>query len=204
MAFVFKIKVDGSQKPPIWRKVKVNEDITFDQFHIIIQTLFGWDGSHMYKFSPKGWGSRPEISYNFDDDFGMEAPLSKASTFPHGERYDAEEIKLKDYFKAPKQTIIYIYDFGDDWTHIVELVDVSDEKVIVPLCIGGKGSNLTDDCGGIWGFYDMVEAVNNPEHPEHEEYREWLGMEDDEKWDLNAFDLEETNEMLREVWEAIK
>lgn len=204
MAFVFKIKVDGSQKPPIWRKVKVNEDVTFDQFHIIIQTLFGWDGSHMYKFSPKGWGSRPEISYNFDDDFGMEAPFSKASTFPHGERYDAEEIKLKDYFKVPKQTIIYIYDFGDDWTHTVELVEVSNEKVIVPLCISGKGSNLTDDCGGIWGFYDMVEAVNNPEHPEHEEYREWLGMEDDEKWDLNAFDLEETNEMLREVWEAIK
>lgn len=203
MAFLFKIKVDGSKKPPIWRKVKVNEDVTFNKFHGIIQALFGWDGSHMYKFSPRGWGSIPEISYNLDDDFGMEAPLSEPNTLPHGERYDAEEIKLKDYFKTPKQTIIYIYDFGDDWTHTIELVEVSNEKIIAPLCIGGKGSNLTDDCGGIWGFYDMVEAVNNPEHPEHEEYREWLGMEDDEKWDLNAFDLDETNEMLREVWEAI-
>lgn len=27
MAFAFKIKIEGSRKPPIWRKVKVNEKI---------------------------------------------------------------------------------------------------------------------------------------------------------------------------------
>jgi hypothetical protein len=46
----------------------------------------------------------------------------------------------------------------------------------------------------------MVEAINDPKHPQHKEYREWLGMKRREKWDLNAFDLEKTNEMLREVW----
>ena len=204
MAFLFKIKIHGSQKPPIWRKVLVNETLSFDDFHIVIQILFGWENAHMYRFSPKGWQSRPEISYNYDDDFGLETPLSPADTFPYGERYDAEEIKLSDYFAAPKEKITYIYDFGDNWEHIVELVEISHEAVICPTCTGGKGSNLTEDCGGIWGFYDMVEAVNNPKHPEHKEYREWLGMKRGEKWDLNAFDLEATNEILREVWKEKK
>ena len=82
----------------------------------------------------------------------METPLSPADTFPYGERYDAEEIKLSDYFAAPKEKITYIYDFGDNWEHIVELVEISHEAVICPTCTGGKGSNLAEDCGGIWRF----------------------------------------------------
>jgi hypothetical protein len=27
--------------------------------------------------------------------------------------------------------------------------------------------------------------------------KEWLGLEDDEKWDANYFNLEEVNEMLK-------
>ncbi len=41
MAFVFKIKIKGSAKPPIWRKVKVNESMNFDRLHLVIQILFG-------------------------------------------------------------------------------------------------------------------------------------------------------------------
>lgn len=177
MAFTFKIK--GSSKPPIWRKV--NENITFDDFHTVIQILFGWEDEHLYMFSPKGWGSWPEISFDSGDEFGMNKPISAPNTFPYCERYDSEEIKLKDYFKAPKQKIVYIYDFGDDWKHIIELVEITDETLLYPVCIGGKGSNLVEDCGGILGFYNLVEAANNPKHSEHYDYREWLGMEADEK-----------------------
>lgn len=205
MAFTFKIKIDGSQKPPIWRKVKVNESFTFDDLHVIIQVLFGWENAHMYMFSPKGWGSIPRIMYIFDDDEEVEVrPLSSPDTFPYGERYDAEKIKLDDYFQVPKQKMVYIYDYGDDWKHIVELVEITDEVILYPVCLGGKGSDLVEDCGGIGGFYYMVDAINNPKHPEHKEYREWLGMKRGEKWDLNHFDLEGTNEVLREVWRMRK
>ena len=54
MAFLFKIKIDGSQKPPIWRKVKVNEDFTFDEFHAVIQILFGLCGmARLMRFIPQ-------------------------------------------------------------------------------------------------------------------------------------------------------
>ena len=197
MAFLFKIKIDGSQKPPIWRKVKVNEDFTFDEFHAVIQILFGWENSHLYQFMPKGWGSFPTILSDYGGDFEPEESFSDPQTFPNGESYQAEEIKLGDYFTQPKQKITYVYDFGDNWEHIIELIEISDESVSYPVCTGGKGSDLAEDCGGIWGFYDMVEAVNNPKHPEHKDYREWLGMKRGEKWDVNAFDLEGTNEALR-------
>lgn len=201
MAFTFKIKIDGSQEPPIWRKVKVNESFTFDDLHIVIQILFGWLNGHMYQFSPSGWRSTPRIMYIFEDDAEVEVrPLSSPDSFPYGERYDARKILLKDYFKAEKQKITYIYDFGDEWRLIVELIEISEGAVLFPVCLSGKGSDVVDDCGGIWGFYRMVEIVNNPKHPEHKEYREWLGMKRGEKWDLNHFDLELTNEMLGEVW----
>ena len=201
MAFVFKIKIEGSQKPPIWRKVKVNESISFDDLHLVIQVLFSWDNSHMYQFSPKDYGSTPRIMYVYEDDAEVEVrPLSPPDSFPYSERYDATIIKINEYFKIPKQKMIYIYDFGDDWKHTVELVEITDEVVLYPMCLAGKGSDMIEDCGGIWGFYNLVEIINDPKHPEHKEYREWLGMEDDEKWDLNAFDLEGTNRILEEVW----
>lgn len=197
MAFVFKIKVEGSSKPPIWRKVKVNESLTFDEFHLVIQILFGWSNAHMYQFSPKGYGSSPNIRYNYKDDNEDWYEFSMPSDFPDEGFYDAEKIELKHYFETPKQKIIYIYDFGDSWELTIELTEITNDTIIYPVCTSGKGSDLTEDCGGIWGFYNMVEAVNNPKHPEHKEYREWLGMKRGEKWDLNAFYLEKTNEMLR-------
>lgn len=204
MAFTFKIKIDGSQKPPIWRKVKVNESVTFDDFHIVIQILFGWFNAHMYQFSPSGWSSTPRIIRIFEDDANEERPISNPDSFPYGKLYDAEKILLKDYFKAEKQKITYIYDFGDTWELIVELIEISDETTLYPVCLSGKGSDVVDDCGGIEGFYRMVDIVNNPKHPEYKSYREWLDMKRGEKWDLNHFDLELTNEMLSEVWRMRK
>lgn len=197
MAFVFKIKLDGSAKPPIWRKVKVKENISFDDFHIIIQMLFGWEETHLYHFSPKGWRSRPYIKQDIGEYFFDEEPFSSVKTFPHGEVYDASKISLNNYFDKLKQKIVYIYDFGDDWRHIVELVEITDEKLSYSICLEGKGCNLMEDCGGIGGFYNMVEALNDPNHPEYSDYVEWLGWDEGEKWDLNYFDIESVNKELK-------
>lgn len=200
MAFVFKIKVNGTSKPPHWRKVKVNETTHFDNFHLIIQVLFGWGNSHIYQFSPKGYGSHPNIRYNYKDDPEDWYEFSDNKSFPFSEFYDAEQIQLQDYFHSLKQKMVYIYDFGDDWKHTIELVEITDDKVIFPICLQGKGCDMIDDCGGIWGFYNMVEAINDKKHPEHAEYLEWLGMEEGDTWDLLEFDLEGTNGALREVF----
>ena len=180
--------------------IKVNDSITFDDFHTIIQILFEWNNSHMYQFSPKGYGSTPNIRYNYDDDINDYYTLSSPETFPFGEYYDAKKIKLKDYFTTLKQKMTYLYDFGDDWKHIIELTEIIDEKIMYPVCLGGKAQAPIDDCGGIWGYYNMVEAINNNKHPEHEQYMEWLGFNEGEFWNIHAFDLKETNNLLIKTW----
>lgn len=71
---------------------------------------------------------------------------------------------------------------------------------MTPICLAGKGAAPIEDCGGIWGYYNMVEALNNKKHPEHKDFRDWLDFKKGEKWDLNEFDLEDTQERLRVFW----
>ncbi|MFB9055353.1 plasmid pRiA4b ORF-3 family protein [Mariniflexile ostreae] len=201
MAYIFKIKLEGSSKPPIWRKVKVNENLTFLDMHLITQGVFNWQNTHLFQFSPNGWGSTPRLQQKLEGEEGWdEVPFSKSNTWPYNERYDANKIKLKEYFKQLKQKIVYIYDFGDDWKHSIELVEITDETIIVPLCLGGKGTAPIEDCGGIWGYYNMVEALNDKKHPDNKDFREWLDFEKNEKWDLNEFDLKDVQERLRDIW----
>jgi hypothetical protein len=59
--------------------------------------------------------------------------------------------------------------------------------------IAGKNACPPEDCGGIPGYYDLIDAIKNPKHPRHEELVEWLG----EEWDETAFDLDAINARLR-------
>ncbi|MDO5616866.1 MAG: plasmid pRiA4b ORF-3 family protein [Cruoricaptor ignavus] len=200
MALEFKIKLVGSAKPPIWRKIKVNDDITFEDFHNIIQVVFNWKNYHLYLFSPRGWGSSPIIQPNPEEDIFLEEPVSLASEFPNGTNFNSLEVKLNQYFTTEKQKIKYIYDVGDDWEHEIVLEKITDEIVLKPICTAGKGQAPVEDCGGVWGYYNMVEAINDPKHEEHKDFMKWLGMKKGETWDVNEFSVEEVNDNINELF----
>lgn len=46
--------------------------------------------------------------------------------------------------------------------------------------------------GGLYGYYDLFEAISDPRHEDHEHLREWLG----EGFDPGAFSLDEVNRKL--------
>ena len=50
-----------------------------------------------------------------------------------------------------------------------------------------------EDCGGLGGYYNLLDIIENPEDEEHEEMMEWLGGE----FDPEKFDLENINKMLK-------
>ena len=62
-----------------------------------------------------------------------------------------------------------------------------------PVCIKGRRACPPEDVGGVWGYADFLEALQDPEHPEHEAYLEWT----DGEFDPEAFDLDEINAALR-------
>lgn len=183
MTFQFKIQIAEISKPTVWRRILVPADFTFDDFHSIIQISFGWDFAHLYQFSPQIYAGNPVIALNDED---MENDL------------DASKTKLKKIFTTEKQTFTYIYDFGDDWIHNITLEKILTEKTKVPKCLKGQGKCPPEDCGGIWGYYNLLEIISDPKHEEYTEMREWLGMENDEIWDVNEFYLDEVNAMLEE------
>src|SRR5262249_56516202 len=51
----------------------------------------------------------------------------------------------------------------------------ADPKVKYPLCLEGARACPPEDCGGVWGYADFVEAIQNPKDERHEELLEWVG-----------------------------
>ena len=60
-----------------------------------------------------------------------------------------------------------------------------------PVCTDGQFACPPEDCGGIPGFYDLVEALNDPNHERHEEMLDWIG-----DFDPQAFSIDKVNRML--------
>src|SRR5688572_17404636 len=48
--FTFRIDLIGS-RPPIWRRIRVPDDLTLGDLHSVIQAAFGWDDSHLHVFT---------------------------------------------------------------------------------------------------------------------------------------------------------
>ncbi|MBR3664537.1 MAG: hypothetical protein IKN64_07770 [Desulfovibrio sp.] len=44
-----------------------------------------------------------------------------------------------------------------------------------PFCIKAKGACSPDDCGGVYGFRDILKILKSPKQPGHQEYLDWLG-----------------------------
>jgi hypothetical protein len=154
MAYQFKIQLLNVAKPPVWRQIQVSEKITFHELHQIIQLVFGWDDSHLYQFSPKGYGTHPVISIPLKDDW--EQP-----------DFNSMKTKLKKVFTREKQTFNYLYDFGDDWFHKITLEKLVPDDIKCPVCLAGEGACPPEDCGGPWGYEDVKAVLADPTHEEY-------------------------------------
>jgi hypothetical protein len=178
---IYQIKISLiGVKPPIWRTVLVSGDIDLETFHDVIQLAMGWTDSHLHQFIANN------VFYGIpDDDFELEME-------------DGTQYKLSQLLQKEKDTLIYEYDFGDSWEHkiLLEKILPFDSKTTLPVCIKGKRACPPEDCGGIWGYEELLETISNPRHPDHEDMLEWLGGE----FDPEEFDLEAINEDLAEYW----
>jgi len=167
-------------KPKIWRRLLIPADTLLSDLHKIIQTSMGWTNSHLHQFIK----DRTYYTVKVKDD----------DTWDEMDNVDYKRMKISDLLMTEKQKIKYEYDFGDGWEHdvILEKILVRDEKIKYPICIAGKMSCPPEDCGGSWGYADMLEILKNPAHPEYKEFVDWL----DEDFDPEYFDKEEVNESL--------
>jgi hypothetical protein len=166
-------------RPPIWRRGQV-QNCNLTKLHEIIQRAMGWYGSHLWAFEIDGeqYGENPWG----DSDMDM---LSSRS------------IKLSQLVDEGVQKFQYIYDFGDNWEHIVTVEKTLDTDATAkyPHCTAGKRACPPEDCGGPWNYDEFLVAISDPKHKEHENLLEWVGGE----FDPEKFDLSEVNQQLAAI-----
>jgi hypothetical protein len=139
----------------------------------------GWTNSHLHQFI-KDRTYYMEKSH--DDDLWEEM-----------DNVDYQDIKISKFLKKNNDKFIYEYDFGDCWEHEIRLEEIllTNENNSL-ICLAGKNNCPPEDCGGVWGYMNMLEILKQPDHEEYESYLEWLGG----KFDPKHFDIEEVNEEL--------
>jgi hypothetical protein len=108
---------------------------------------------------------------------------------------DYKKIRVSGLLKKEKEKIVYEYDFGDGWEHdvLLEKILPVDEKFKFPVCLEGKMACPPEDCGGVWGYSDLLEILKQPKHEEYDNMIEWLGGE----FDPEHFDIEAVNKILK-------
>ena len=168
-----KVTLRGS-KPPIWRRILVSGTMTLGGLHRAIQLAMGWTDSHLHVFSVDG--------RQFTT-----SPLMEDAA-------DGERMTLGRIVKSGVVSFSYTYDFGDDWEHlvVVEKAPPATDCLVLPACVAGRRGCPPEDCGGVWGYADLLDILADPTHPERAERIEWLGGE----LGPDAFDIAAANAAL--------
>jgi len=157
-------------KPKIWRRILVPPELLLPDLHRIIQTTMGWTNSHLHQFVK-------------DETFYQER-TDDNEFWDEQKDVDYRNTKISELLKHEKEQIIYEYDFGDGWDHdiILEKTLPFDDKTEYPVCLVGKLNCPPEDCGGPWGYSNMLEILKQPDHEEYELY----------------FNKDEVNDILKE------
>ena len=182
---VYQLKVTlRDVQPPVWRRFQVRSDLTLQGLHWALQLIIGWTDSHLHQFRVAraiSGGVRP-------------------AHIVEGE--DERKVVLADVLRKPKDRMVYEYDFGDCWEHVVELEEIAapptDAKF--PWVLRGERACPPEDVGGPWGYANFLEALGDPKHPDHEDLVEWCG----DSFDPGAFDVNAINRAFHGGWEPSK
>ena len=167
--YQFKISLNGS-KPLIWRRIAVPSNYSFWDLHVAIQDSMGWLDYHLHMFEIKNPKTNRKVEIGIPDE--------EYETYGRIVLPDYKE-SISKYFNENNRNARYEYDFGDSWIHTVKLEKIFPAAIgeKYPKCIDGKMACPPEDCGGIYGYYNMLSILNDPRNEEHEEMKEWIGGE---------------------------
>lgn len=177
--YQFKITLKGT-KPPIWRRIQVPQNYTFEWLSFAILHSMGWWNEHLHEFRIKNpqTGEKDTIGVPNDDGFEPYEPVEE------------KEAKIADYFLQPKDKALYTYDFGDGWDHdvVLEKIIPAAPDTTYPKCIAGKRACPPENVGGVGGYEELLEIIADPTHPEYENKMSDLAMNAMDSYDPNKFD----------------
>lgn len=182
--YQLKIELKGI-RPPIWRRFLISSSDSLEDLHHASQIVMGWTNSHLHQFVAG------RLIYGMSDpEFGLDLGDSVLNE---------RDFRIRNVLAVEKDSITYEYDFGDGWEHKITL-----EKILpfakgqcLPVCLKGKRGCPPEDVGGVWGYKDFLQVWHDVDHPEHDQLKRWAG----DYFEPEYFDIEEVNDVLKEVFD---
>lgn len=168
--------------PRIWRRLIVPADIPLQDLHKIIQTSMGWWNCHLHQFIKD---RKFYLERNNEDDFNEESNT-----------IDYSDLTLSDMLVQEEDFMEYEYDFGDGWLHEIVLEKIIDMNpgLEYPECLAGKRNCPPEDCGGPYGYSNLLKILSNPKAKKFKEMKEWIGGD----FDPESFDKDAINDLLKD------
>jgi hypothetical protein len=177
------VLLNGTQ-PSIWRRLQIRGTANLGWFHAVLQVAVGWTNSHLHQFICG------EHTYA-DPRSGLEHYQGDPPVL------DESSFMIADLLTDIHAGLVYDYDFGDSWEHIVTVEEIlpADASTAPAVCLEGSRACPPEDCGGIAGYMELLKALKNKKHPEHKSMKEWLGR----PFDPEFFDTAAANDGLRKL-----
>lgn len=167
---VWRLKVELlGVTPTVWRRLDTYADVKLSQLHYFIQGAMGWALMHLFSYQDG-----------------------------HGYGQFSSELRLYDAYRVG-DALSYTYDFGDNWQHLVTVEkSMTKPRGVYPRLVAGKCACPPEDCGGPWGYADMLKVLAGRRNVRRSELIDWLGG----PFNPKVFDIEEARKRLAEYVEV--
>ncbi len=135
MVYKFRVILDAEED--VFRDIAILEEDTLEDLHNAIVNAFGFDGLEVASF------------YTCDDTWNQEDEIPMFDTGDIvGEVRTMSDYKLSDILDTENTKIIYVYDFINMWTFLVELAAVEEISAgnVYPETIFSHGE-MPDNAG---------------------------------------------------------
>ena len=128
MIYRFRVILDNDTEDDVFRDIEINKEDTLLEFHKSIITSFGFNTNEIASFylSDNQWNQGEEILlFNYED----------------RDKKLMSDILINKVINIKNNKLIYVYDFLNMWTFLIELVEVAEgnKGINYPNIIFSKG-----------------------------------------------------------------
>jgi Plasmid pRiA4b ORF-3-like protein len=171
-ARIYQLKITlVDSEPLVWRRLLVPALSTLNELHRILQITMGWGNIAPYHYR---------------------VGKQRSDTEP-----GLLQMPINEIIRDDRTTFHYHYDPRDGWLHLIELEMVlpSDPQGAYPHCISGDKACPPEGIGGVWGYSELLELLDDPSDPDYLSRWDDLGSD----FDPDCFKLDLVNVQLRSL-----
>jgi len=145
--YVFRVKLVGSKHA--WRTIEISGNNRLPKLYSIIQKTFDHEPCHLSELQFKNTIFLDDESLEERGDFNdflVSLSTDKSNIKRNSPEYHSDRVRIDSIGLSLKDKMKYIYDFGEDIKHTLELIEIKNSEANNrhPIVSGG---NINAKCG---------------------------------------------------------